>query len=231
MAFNSEIPRIYVACLASYNNGRLHGTWIEASTDIAAMNAKIWDMLAKSPYPNVRRQKFVCADCGESRTVTLSDFQLFSAPECDECGEPMSAQGEPFASAEEWAIHDHEGLGDLGEYAGLAEVARRVSIAELADDRSIPMPVLLAFADDYMSGDWDSDDLEREIDDRYRGTFETWRDMAQDLTEETNDMKAIPEWLQGHIDWDSIARDFELGGDFSAYRDGQYGDLYFFWAH
>jgi antirestriction protein len=25
-------PRIYVACLAAYNNGRLHGRWIEATT-------------------------------------------------------------------------------------------------------------------------------------------------------------------------------------------------------
>jgi Antirestriction protein (ArdA) len=23
-------PRIYVACLAAYNNGRLHGEWIDA---------------------------------------------------------------------------------------------------------------------------------------------------------------------------------------------------------
>ena len=25
-------PRIYVACLAAYNNGRLHGRWIDATT-------------------------------------------------------------------------------------------------------------------------------------------------------------------------------------------------------
>lgn len=43
--------RIYVACLAAYNNGRLHGRWIDAR-EIGA----IWDgvraMLADSPEPH-----------------------------------------------------------------------------------------------------------------------------------------------------------------------------------
>lgn len=42
-------PRIYVACLAAYNNGRLHGTWIAADQG----EDHIWDevraMLAASP--------------------------------------------------------------------------------------------------------------------------------------------------------------------------------------
>jgi antirestriction protein len=42
-------PRIYVACLAAYNNGRLHGAWIDATANAWA----IWDginrMLAASP--------------------------------------------------------------------------------------------------------------------------------------------------------------------------------------
>ncbi|MGX7874404.1 antirestriction protein ArdA [Mesorhizobium sp. ORM6] len=136
----------------------------------------------------------------------------------------------PVPSAEEWAIHDSEGLGDIGEYAGLAEIARRAAVAELADEKDIPLAVLLAFASDHLNGEWDSADLESEVDDRYRGSYDTWRDFAQEFTEETNDMNAIPQWLKGHIDWDSIARDFELSGDFSAYRDGETGSLYLFWA-
>ena len=41
-------PRIYVACLAAYNNGILHGTWIDADDDADAVNA----MLKTSPIPN-----------------------------------------------------------------------------------------------------------------------------------------------------------------------------------
>lgn len=45
--------RIYVACLASYNAGILHGRWIDASSDIDSMQAEIAAMLRASPCPNV----------------------------------------------------------------------------------------------------------------------------------------------------------------------------------
>ncbi|KDA00731.1 antirestriction protein ArdA, partial [Hyphomonas oceanitis] len=44
-------PRIYVACLAAYNNGRLHGAWIDAITP-DAIRAGVREMLATSPEPD-----------------------------------------------------------------------------------------------------------------------------------------------------------------------------------
>jgi len=44
-------PRIYVACLAAYNNGYLHGRWIDADQDADGMRAEIADMLKASPVP------------------------------------------------------------------------------------------------------------------------------------------------------------------------------------
>jgi antirestriction protein len=44
--------RIYVACLASYNAGILHGRWIDASADVDAMQGEIDAMLRASPCPN-----------------------------------------------------------------------------------------------------------------------------------------------------------------------------------
>lgn len=41
--------RIYVACLAAYNNGYLHGAWIEAAQDPWAIWDEIRVMLARSP--------------------------------------------------------------------------------------------------------------------------------------------------------------------------------------
>lgn len=41
--------RIYVACLASYNAGILHGRWIDATTNVDEMAAEIADMLKESP--------------------------------------------------------------------------------------------------------------------------------------------------------------------------------------
>ena len=40
--------RIYVACLAAYNNGHLHGAWIEVSDEATIWQA-VQDMLAASP--------------------------------------------------------------------------------------------------------------------------------------------------------------------------------------
>ena len=43
--------RIYVACLASYNAGTLHGRWIDASADVDAMQGGIDAMLKASREP------------------------------------------------------------------------------------------------------------------------------------------------------------------------------------
>jgi len=47
----STTPKIYVACLAAYNNGVLHGRWIEA-TDPDEIQDAVRDMLAASPEPD-----------------------------------------------------------------------------------------------------------------------------------------------------------------------------------
>lgn len=46
-----DTPRIYVACLAAYNNGRLHGRWIDA-TDPHEVWQEVSAMLAASPEPD-----------------------------------------------------------------------------------------------------------------------------------------------------------------------------------
>lgn len=45
-------PRIYVACLAAYNQGKLHGRWINANQDADCINEEIREMLSDSPIPN-----------------------------------------------------------------------------------------------------------------------------------------------------------------------------------
>ena len=44
-------PRIYVACLAAYNAGHLHGRWIEAS-EPEEVREEVRAMLAASPEPD-----------------------------------------------------------------------------------------------------------------------------------------------------------------------------------
>jgi antirestriction protein len=199
--------RIYVACLASYNNGTLYGKWIDASDDIAAMNEEIQEMLAGSPCPNVMRQKYRDDD-GELRYVDVS------AP-ADKIPDDWEKEGEPFPSAEEWAIHDYEGLGpDLGEYAGLEEVAKRVAIAEVAEDRDIPVSVLIE-----AMGDAGADDAEDFVDDQYRGEWDSWEDMAVEFVEEMGYLEQIPENLRYYFDFAAYGRDMRLGGDMTAYSE------------
>lgn len=223
--------RIYVACLASYNAGRLHGAWIDASEDVSEMQKAINDILRTSPYPNVTRAEYHCAECDLTRTVTHSFGEPFSPSiECAECGESAAIVGDPFKSAEEYAIHDYEGLGrDLGEYAGLETVARRVIIASAAEDANIPVDVLIEAMSDSDCEPENETEVENFISERYRGKYDSWSDFAQELTEETHDMSEIPEWIRYHIDWESVGRDFEHSGDFTAYEHNY--ERYFFWAH
>lgn len=44
-----QSPQIYVACLASYNNGKLHGAWIDASLCVDHIQDEINSILKSSP--------------------------------------------------------------------------------------------------------------------------------------------------------------------------------------
>jgi len=52
MQRTTDTPRIYAACLASYNAGRLHGEWIDCDADADEIADEIAAMLAASPEPN-----------------------------------------------------------------------------------------------------------------------------------------------------------------------------------
>lgn len=242
-------PRIYVACLASYNNGVLHGRWIDASADVADMWPEIHAMLRESKFPNVTVPDYEAAAKavgwqwdeggphffrnapGASPLEPYEYAHLSHEDWRDLCEmENIDTTGHMVPSAEEWAIHDYEGLGpDLGEYAGLAEVAKRVALIDVADDMGLPVPVLMEAANDLCGNDDDADEIKDTLEDRYRGKYDSWEDFAEEFTREVNDMSEVPEWLQNHIDWESVARDFRLGGDFSAIEHD--GDFYFFWNH
>ncbi|ANV88901.1 antirestriction protein ArdA [Picosynechococcus sp. PCC 7117] len=45
----TDTPRIYVACLAAYNNGFLHGAWIDADQDAEDIRKEVREMLKTFP--------------------------------------------------------------------------------------------------------------------------------------------------------------------------------------
>lgn len=67
---------------------------------------------------------------------------------------------------------------------------------------------------------WDEDDF----NDRYRGEFRSWEDMAEQLLDETGELESIPEHLRYYFDYGAYARDLRLGGDFVEH------DGHFFWG-
>ena len=69
-----DIPRIYVACLAAYNNGCLHGRWIDATTPDEIM-AEVRTMLAASPIPG--SDEWALHDHEGFEGASLSEYASF----------------------------------------------------------------------------------------------------------------------------------------------------------
>lgn len=68
----NEQPRIYVACLAAYNNGILHGAWIDAHQEAWAIHAEISQMLRTSPIPDA--EEWAIHDYEGFEGVRISEY-------------------------------------------------------------------------------------------------------------------------------------------------------------
>ena len=143
--------RIYVACLASYNNGILHGRWIDVS-DEATIWAEVQAMLKASPLDEVCEEwaihdyeGFEGANIGEyysfGRVVELAEF----IREHSELGaEVLNYYGGELKDALE-AFENYS-----GEYENLADFAH-----ELTEQSGVEVPKSVKDYIDYeaMAGD------------------------------------------------------------------------------
>lgn len=64
-------PKIYVACLAAYNNGHLHEIWLDADQDVDDLQASIAEMLRLSPEPNA--EEYAIHDFEDFGTLRISE--------------------------------------------------------------------------------------------------------------------------------------------------------------
>jgi antirestriction protein len=88
-------PRIWVAALADYNQGTLHGAWIDAAREVADLQADIEQMLAASPLTVATGER--------AEEWAVHDYDGFGSLRLDE----------------------HEGLGWISRVArGIAEHGR-----------------------------------------------------------------------------------------------------------
>jgi antirestriction protein len=170
--------RIYVACLAAYNNGILHGKWIDAAQSAEDIHAEINAMLKASPIPG----------------------------------------------AEEWAIHDYEGLPRISEYESIERVAE---LAEGIEQHGDAFLAFLSYEGDGVTAD--------DFNDRYRGEWESERAFAEEHVSELGWEGIQPgvyvpkgaefepraqvnvlEALESYLDWDAITRALFNGDYYSA---------------
>lgn len=103
-------PRIYVACLASYNNGILHGAWIDAAQDADAIREEVAAMLAASPITGAEEWAIHDTDdFGGIRVGESEDFETVAT-----LAELLVEYGDPFAA---WYDTMHSGQ-DADEMRG-----------------------------------------------------------------------------------------------------------------
>lgn len=124
----------------------------------------------------------------------------------------------PMTMAEEWAIHDYEGFGEirLSEYSVLERVSVLASLLKKHGD---------AFSVWYVSQDaytLEDQELEERFLEQWQGVHDSKVAFADQLLEETGQADEIPEWARNYFNLDAYARDLELGGDYTfASHNGQ----------
>ena len=152
-------PRIYIACLAAYNNGILHGAWIDADQSADELHQAVQQILAASPIPG----------------------------------------------AEEWAIHDYEGFGELrlSEWESFERVSNiAAGIAEHGDAFSA-----------WLSYDESQDATDmRAFEDAYRGEWDSLRAYAEDYADSTGMYDAAEKSGSTYVvvDIDMLTRDLDI---------------------
>lgn len=208
-----DTPRIYVACLASYNAGTLHGKWIDASGG-DEIRAEVAEMLRQSPYPNVA---ISCPDCPTDAAQCPERTCMAGNPCVHEC--PTCKGRGKVASAEEWAIHDYEGFGGLK----LSEYESFDTVAELATLIEEHGPAYVAYRDYVGAGFATASGFEES----YQGNHEDeeafgaqlYEDMYGDPGESDHPLAS---YLHAAVDrW---SHDLFYGGDYWSAKASAYGD-------
>ena len=140
----SEEIRIYVACLATYNNGKLHGVWIDACLDIDQIQEQVNEMLASSPEEDA--EEWAVHDYEGYGSYSMSEYEGLETAHEIACF--ISEHGEVAAEL-------------LGHFSDLAEAQKAMeenyagchdSVADFAEELTTDtteIPESLAYYIDY----------------------------------------------------------------------------------
>lgn len=172
----SDTPKIYVACLASYNAGNLHGKWIDCDVDYCDIEEEIRLMLGESPIPN----------------------------------------------AEEYAIHDYEGWGDLklDEHENIEVLSET---AQLLEEHGEIFGAVVS----HVGGVEYLKDATTLMEECYQGSYDNLADWAEQFLDDTGALIELQGNLKFYFDYEKYADDCEMGGDIFSIEHN--GDVHVFW--
>ena len=169
MSLTTEKPKpeysIYVACLAAYNNGYLHGAWIDATQEPEEIEAEVQAMLAMSPVPKAEEWAIHDYDLGG---VSISEYESFATVSA--IAKAVEEHGSAFAayighvgieySAQDWNVTvNNFQEAYRGEFPSMADYAEEL-YSDVCNMREIPEWLLAHI-------DWESVGRELEIGDMW----------------------------------------------------------------
>ena len=123
-------PRIYVADLSAYNQGILHGDWIDANQEPEELSAEVQIMLERSPTPGA--EEFAIHDFEGFGDYRVGEYDSLESVSCIARG--IGEHGPAFGAWAERCRHDEDALerfdeAYLGEWSSVEKYAE-----ELLDD-------------------------------------------------------------------------------------------------
>lgn len=127
---DNDEPRIYVACLAAYNAGFLHGEWILANQDSSEIQKEVSNMLLRSPVKDA--EEWAIHDYENFAGISINEYTGFDR--VSYLGTCISEHGEPFSLYANYVGLEYATKEDfleayVGEYSSQEEYAE-----ELFDD-------------------------------------------------------------------------------------------------
>lgn len=124
------LPRIYIACLAAYNNGRMHGVWLDATRNARELQAEVQAMLAASPVPEA--EDFAIHDHEGFTGYPLGEHE--SLEFLHRLARGIAEHGQAFAAYADWIGRGDEELERFADHYEGTYPTREAWAGELADE-------------------------------------------------------------------------------------------------
>lgn len=164
-------PKVWIGCLAAYNNGTLHGDWVDAAVAGEDLVASAQRILATSPEPDA--EEWAIFDFDEFGDYQVDQYDPLEhvaaiARRIEEHGHPISVWAQLHDGDEEMVAQFEDAF--LGEYESAEDWAREVldelNLDAFLKQGSIPEAIRPYVSIDYagwardarLSGDIDFED-------------------------------------------------------------------------